>query len=78
MTALHPSPGHTGGPSADRLGDLLVAEGLITQAQLKAALAEQKTSHQRLGYILVGNPAAPCAQVRAQQPERAPHATEGQ
>jgi type IV pilus assembly protein PilB len=53
MTALHPSPGTTGGPSADRLGDLLVAEGLINQAQLRAALADQKTSHQRLGYILV-------------------------
>jgi type IV pilus assembly protein PilB len=53
MTALHPTPGHTGGPAADRLGDLLVAEGLINQAQLRAALAEQKTSHHRLGYILV-------------------------
>jgi type IV pilus assembly protein PilB len=53
MTALHPSPGPSGGPSTDRLGDLLVAEGLINQAQLRAALADQKTSHQRLGYILV-------------------------
>jgi type IV pilus assembly protein PilB len=38
---------------ADRLGDLLVGEGLITAAQLRAALADQKSSHQRLGYILV-------------------------
>ncbi len=53
MTALKPSLGPTDGPLADRLGDLLVAEGLITQPQLRAALAEQKSSNHRLGYILV-------------------------
>ncbi len=54
MTALQPNPGVTnGGPPADRLGDLLVAEGLITAGQLKAALVEQRASGARLGYILV-------------------------
>ncbi len=54
MTATKPSGSTTtGAPPADRIGDLLVAEGLITAAQLKAALAEQKTSSHRLGYLLV-------------------------
>ncbi|HPF62026.1 MAG TPA: type IV-A pilus assembly ATPase PilB [Gemmatimonadales bacterium] len=39
--------------SADRLGDLLLSEGIVTPAQLQAALAEQKTGTHRLGYILV-------------------------
>jgi type IV pilus assembly protein PilB len=37
----------------DRLGDMLVREGLITREQLSKALAEQKQSGQRLGYTLV-------------------------
>ncbi len=54
MTALQPNPSlSNGGPTADRIGDLLVAEGLITEPQLKAALAEQRASGARLGYILV-------------------------
>jgi len=53
MTALHPTPGPNGANLADRIGDLLVEEGLITEAQLKAALVEQKATHQRLGYLLV-------------------------
>ena len=36
-----------------RLGDLLVAEGLITQAQLRQALADQKGKGDKLGTILV-------------------------
>src|SRR5450830_1701321 len=37
----------------ERLGDLLVKEGLITREQLEKALAEQKTSGSRVGYNLV-------------------------
>ena len=36
-----------------RLGDLLVASGEITSAQLTDALDEQKESGQKLGHILV-------------------------
>ncbi|MGM0517653.1 MAG: GspE/PulE family protein, partial [Pseudomonadota bacterium] len=36
-----------------RIGDLLVEQGVITQEQLKEALAEQKQSGQRLGRTLV-------------------------
>jgi len=46
MTATAPHP-------TDRLSDILLADGLITQDQLKAALTEQKQSGFRLGYILV-------------------------
>jgi type IV pilus assembly protein PilB len=37
----------------DRLGDILMQEGLITRDQLKQGLAEQRTSGHRLGYELV-------------------------
>ena len=37
----------------DRLGDLLVREGLITRDQLSKALVEQKQAGTRLGYTLV-------------------------
>src|SRR3954468_10236052 len=37
----------------DRLGDLFVREGLITEAQLSQALAESKKENSRLGYALV-------------------------
>ena len=37
----------------DRLGDLLVKEGLITRDQLQQALQEQRSSGMRLGYTLV-------------------------
>ncbi|MEX2147262.1 MAG: type IV-A pilus assembly ATPase PilB [Candidatus Rokuibacteriota bacterium] len=43
-----------GQPVNRRLGDLLVAEGLVTDAQLKQALAEQKGKTDKLGSILVG------------------------
>ena len=46
MTATAPQPG-------DRLGDLLIKEGLITKDQLDKALAEQRASGTRLGYNLV-------------------------
>jgi type IV pilus assembly protein PilB len=39
--------------SNDRLGEILIREGLITRDQLTAALAEQKSSGHRLGYVLV-------------------------
>jgi type IV pilus assembly protein PilB len=44
------APATAGG---DRLGDLLIKEGLITKDQLAKALAEQKASGTRLGYNLV-------------------------
>ena len=37
----------------ERLGDILVRDGLITKEQLNAALVEQKSSGHRLGYVLV-------------------------
>jgi len=43
----------TAAATTDKLGDILVREGLITQDQLKKALLEQKTSGMRLGYTLV-------------------------
>jgi type IV pilus assembly protein PilB len=44
------APAPAGG---DRLGDLLMKEGLITQDQLGKALQEQRTNGTRLGYNLV-------------------------
>src|SRR5712664_421751 len=41
-----------GQPQTRRLGDLLVAERLITEAQLKLALVEQKGKAEKLGSIL--------------------------
>jgi type IV pilus assembly protein PilB len=40
------------GSSGDRLGEVLLREGLLTREQLTAAMAEQKTSKHRLGYVL--------------------------
>jgi len=37
----------------DRLGDILMREGLISREQLTSALAEQKATGHRLGYVLV-------------------------
>ena len=37
----------------DRLGEMLVRDGLITREQLSKALAEQKQNGQRLGYTIV-------------------------
>jgi type IV pilus assembly protein PilB len=42
-----------GQPVTRRLGDLLVAEGLITEAQLAQALAEQKGTTEKLGSVLL-------------------------
>jgi type IV pilus assembly protein PilB len=39
--------------SSERIGDLLVKEGMITKEQLEKALQEQKTSGTRVGYNLV-------------------------
>ncbi len=43
----------TAAASSHRMGDLLIAEGLITQEQLDQALSEQRSSGLRLGYVLV-------------------------
>ncbi len=43
----------TAAATADKLGDILVREGLITLEQLRKALQEQKSSGMRLGYTLV-------------------------
>ncbi|MCA9767852.1 MAG: Flp pilus assembly complex ATPase component TadA, partial [Gemmatimonadetes bacterium] len=53
MTVTKPPASGPVDLSADRLGDLLLSEGIVTPAQLQAALAEQKTGTHRLGYILV-------------------------
>src|ERR1043166_5695739 len=42
-----------GQPVTRRLGDLLVAEGLITEDQLGKALAEQKGTTEKLGSVLL-------------------------
>src|SRR6266849_15116 len=42
-----------GQPATRRLGDLLVAEGLITEEQLGKALAQQRGSTEKLGSILL-------------------------
>ena len=43
----------TAAATSDKLGEILVREGLITPEQLKRALQEQKASGMRLGYTLV-------------------------
>jgi type IV pilus assembly protein PilB len=55
MTAPNPSAAPPADPrhATDRLGELLLAQGLVTRDQLAAALQEHRTSHQRLGLILV-------------------------
>ena len=40
-------------PEKVRLGEILVKQGLLTDAQLKTALAEQKTSGRKLGRVVV-------------------------
>src|SRR5215467_14518053 len=42
-----------GQPVSRRLGDLLIAEGLVNHEQLQRALAEQKGGTEKLGSILV-------------------------
>jgi len=43
----------TAAATQDKLGEILVREGLITHEQLRKALLEQKNSGMRLGYTLV-------------------------
>ncbi len=43
----------TAAAGGDRLGDILIREGLITREQCAQALAEQKATGHRLGYVLV-------------------------
>ena len=50
MAQLHQKLGQ---PVNRRLGDLLVADGLLTQAQLQKALGEQKGSTEKLGSVLI-------------------------
>jgi type IV pilus assembly protein PilB len=47
------SQSRVGQPITRRLGDLLVAEGLITEEQLGKALAEQKGTTEKLGSVLL-------------------------
>ncbi len=47
----------------DRLGEILLTENLVTREQLSAALAEQKTSGHRLGFVLVKQGALPEVEV---------------
>jgi type IV pilus assembly protein PilB len=56
MTAPHAAP--VGSPTdaahaADRLGEVLLSQGLVTREQLAAALREHRSTHQRLGLVLV-------------------------
>src|SRR5437867_12247837 len=46
-------PVKLGQPVNRRLGDLLVADGLLTAEQLKKALAEQKGSPEKIGSVLI-------------------------
>jgi type IV pilus assembly protein PilB len=41
------------GNNGDRLSEVLLREGLLTREQLASAMAEQKASKHRLGYVLV-------------------------
>ena len=50
---MAPPPSKLGQPANRRLGDLLVADGLITDEQLRTALAEQRGTGEKLGSILV-------------------------
>jgi len=43
----------TAAATSDKLGEILLREGLITHDQLKKALLEQKNTGMRLGYTLV-------------------------
>ena len=43
----------TAAAGGDRLGEILLREGLVTREQLSQALAEQKNTKHRLGYVLV-------------------------
>ncbi len=40
-------------PREERVGDLLLRKGLITEEQLREALEEQKKTHEKLGQILI-------------------------
>ena len=56
MTAPHAAP--AGSPTdaahaADRLGEVLLSQGLVTREQLATALREHRSTHQRLGLVLV-------------------------
>ena len=49
-----PGPMATPVPSsAERIGDLLLKEGMITKEQLEKALQEQRANGTRVGYNLV-------------------------
>ena len=40
-------------PQFQKVGDILVYEGVITEQQLQKALSEQKESKEKLGQILI-------------------------
>ncbi len=47
------SPAHAGAPRKLRFGEVLVQEGILSEAQLKKALLEQQTAGRPLGEMLV-------------------------
>jgi len=56
MTEPYPAPVPKHAPpgaTLNRIGDLLVSQGLISREQLATALHEQATTHHRLGFVLV-------------------------
>ena len=58
MISLNPIDGYLGtmataAAGGDRLGEILLREGLVTREQLGQALTEQKNTKHRLGYVLV-------------------------
>jgi type IV pilus assembly protein PilB len=56
MTSPHSTPSKPptdAAHAADRLGEVLLAQGLITRDQLAKALVEQRSTHHRLGLVLV-------------------------
>src|SRR3954462_6362651 len=64
----------TAAAGGDRLGEILLREGLVTREQLAQALTEQKNTKHRLGYVLgkVGlGPAAEIPKMLA-RPQRMP------
>jgi type IV pilus assembly protein PilB len=53
LSGTHPTMATAAAGGADRLGEILLREGLVSREQLAQALSEQKTSKHRLGYVLV-------------------------
>lgn len=68
--AVAATRGGTGRECGDRLGELLLGEGLVTAEELKAVLAEQHETGRRVGQIIIERGIAPApilARLLAQQ-----------